>query len=217
MNIRHPHDILKLRMADIWRFVEWREFDPIRTSVLIGQRASGSAVDICLSLQRRSVRQLDSLLRREYRIPTEPLLRPSSDPAAFGKNAEAPYLVRSVSGASRVFHQTRRLQTEGCSHPDLDLKRRCRTRFPSRLLRCSTLGAANHPGFTSQRCVTPNPMIPPIRTPASMQSVRFWRADSNFASVFPSRNTCGYADTAPDLVHFRSNFQLLSPTEICTT
>jgi hypothetical protein len=77
LHIWHACDILKLRTADIWHLVNWRQFDPIRTSLMIGQRASGPAIDICLSLQRRSMRHLDSLLRREYRVQTEPLLKPS--------------------------------------------------------------------------------------------------------------------------------------------
>jgi hypothetical protein len=77
LHIRRPHDILRLRIADISRLVQWQEFDPIRTSVVIGQKASGPAVHLCLALQHRSMRHLDQLLRREYRVPTRPLLRPS--------------------------------------------------------------------------------------------------------------------------------------------
>jgi hypothetical protein len=76
--IRCLDELLRLRSADVWRFVRWQKLDAFSTAIQIGRKMPERYSRICYSLFRRNPLLLGRYLRREWRISTAPLLRSSA-------------------------------------------------------------------------------------------------------------------------------------------
>jgi hypothetical protein len=77
LGVEQAHELLRLRTADLFELVSWREFDGIATAVQLGRTVPEPQLHACLALLRRNTSCLEKLIRGEYHILTADLLRPS--------------------------------------------------------------------------------------------------------------------------------------------